>query len=121
MYCRHRTKENNIYVSNVKNKTENVDGSSTFPADATYSKGYGRVSRVFILVCIFAGYISLFVFHTWQGLSSLNLNDGETQFTASSSKSSDRKMPFSVDENNMILEYISFIRLIQMDPLVILN
>ena len=90
-------KKNNNYVCVV------VDGISALSSNAINTKGFGRVSRGLILLCVFVGCISLFGFHSRTEISIFKLNEEETYFIESDSKAIPnygRKKSFSTKGND---------------------
>jgi hypothetical protein len=69
-----RSRQSNHFKPQFKN------GNALSPHTSATDKGFGRVSKGLILLCVFIGCISLFLLHTRRDLPYLNLgkNDEET-------------------------------------------
>ena len=94
----------------LKSKLKNDTVFSSHTSDATH-KGFGRVSKGLIILCVFIGCTSLFFLHTRRDLPYLNLSNNEEKTDSNhnipqskdytSSPFNGKNQAFSSDEEGM--------------------
>ena len=97
-------KDNNNLIPRFNGQKERSQRAiSTYSSDAI-DKGYGRVSKGLIILCVFVGCTSLFLYHTRRDLPCSNLNnDGEAHSRKTTTSQSKDKTSFPFNENNQPL------------------